>query len=347
MKKHPVLKGLLIAGLAVIVLIGILAAYLWNKLDLIVYDNEIDHSAYETIDPEAGEDDSELVIDIGDSEVQEDAPEIPDSDLISHKSVINILLIGTDERTRDFNVNARSDSMILVSINKHTNSVKLISLERAIGVPILDGVYKGQSDWLTHVFRYGGADLLTQTVEHCFKIKVDHYVRLNFHSVEEVVDVIGGIDLELTAIEASALNNTDIFRTGQKRLSAGTNHMTGSAALGFARLRSIDSDWQRVVRQRTVIMAVVDKLKGSSLTTLNDLADQVLPLIQTNMSKLDIAQLMLYAPSFLTADFDQMTVPDSDRYGYVKIMRDRYGFAVDYEEVNPMLKEYLYGDLLD
>ena len=344
MKKHPVLKGLLIAGLVLLVLAGALALYLWNKLDLIVFDNEMDHSIYETMTlPEDQED--ELILDIGDQEVNETTAEIPEGELMHHSEVINILLIGTDERTKDFNVNARSDSMILVSINKHNNSVKLISLERAIGVPILEGKYEGQYDWLTHVFRYGGSELLTKTVEHCFKIDIDHYIRMNFHSVEEVVDAIGGIEVELTAAEASALNNTPIFDNGQKRLSSGTNHLLGSAALGFARLRSIDSDWQRVGRQRKVILAVVDKLKGSSLSTLNDLADQVLPLIQTNMTKLDIAQLMLYAPSFLTADFDQMTLPESDIYGYVRIMNNRYGFAVDYEVVNPMLREYLYGDL--
>ena len=120
------------------------------------------------------------------------------------------------------------------------------------------------------------------------------------------------------------------------------NHLDGGNALAYARLRAIDSDWQRVGRQRKVILAVVDALKESSLLELNELADTVLPLIQTNLTKLEIAELILYAPNFLTSEFDQMTIPKQGTYGGMKIRNGASAFAVDFELNNDLLHRFLY-----
>ena len=120
------------------------------------------------------------------------------------------------------------------------------------------------------------------------------------------------------------------------------NRVNGDTALRFARLRHIDSDWQRVGRQRKVILAVVDELKSSDLAELNQLADTILPLIQTNLTKLEIAELMLYAPNFLRSQFDQMTIPKQGTYGGIKIRNGAWGFGVDYEINNDLLYRFLY-----
>lgn len=348
-RKRPVLKIILIILLILMILIGAVAAFLWTKLDLIQFENEIDYSVYHTepaptdaaVDATVAAEVEDEIVDISGLEVVETAPPVPESEVFDDTNVLNILLIGTDERTKEFNTNARSDSMILVSIDRVNNTVKLVSLERGIAAPVLEGVYEGQYDWLTHIFRYGGADLLTRTVEHCFKVDVDHYVRVNFNSVRQVVDTIGGITVDLTENEAWALNKA--LDSHQTRLQEGINRVNGATALSFARLRSIDSDWKRVERQRKVILAVVDELKGSSLLELNDLADEVLPLIQTNMTKLELAELILYAPNFLQASFDQMTIPKQGTYGGMTIMGGKGSFAVDFEVNNAILREFLYG----
>lgn len=337
--------------LCFVIIAGAVFAFFWSKLDLIQYDNEINYGVYSGTEPAeklkevlSTEGEDTLHVDISGLEMVETVPVIPQSEIFDRENVLNILLIGTDERTEEFNTNARSDSMILVSIDKDANTVKLVSLERGVAVPILEGQYKGEYDLLTHVFRYGGAELLTKTVEHCFKVDVDHYVRLNFHSVKQIVDAVGGIEIDMTKAEAEALNQ-GLNRNGgaRKRLQAGINSVDGQTALDFARLRAIDSDWQRVGRQRKVILAVVEKLKGSGLLTLNELADQVLPLVQTNFSKLEIAELLLYAPNFLQAEFDQMTIPKQGTYGGMTIMGGGGGFAVDYEVNNALLHDFLYG----
>lgn len=336
--KKKWIRTLILFIVLFLLFFAVIFYFLWSKLDLINFAGEFDFQ----ISDEPFE---EYVVDMGDLEISDTAPVIPDSEVNQDQNVRNILIIGTDERTADFNYAARSDCMILVSINTDLQTVRLVSFERAVGVPILEGEYEGQYDLLTHIFRWGGSELLVKTIEHCFKIDIDNYVRVNFSSVRNVVDAIGGIDVYLTAAEANGINcdvYDDYYLKKEYIMTEGMNHLNGSAALAFARLRNIDSDWQRVERQRKVILAVVEKLKGSSLIELNDLADEVLPMIQTDMTKLDIAKLVLYAPSFLQSEFDQMTIPKQGTYGGMAIRTPGGAFAVDYEINNDLLYRFLY-----
>ena len=346
-KNRPFLKIILFLFIALFLLIGLVFAFVWSKLDKITYADEIPtHQISESTLPVSGEEIEETtdledyVVELDPEMISEEVPEIPETDVSVDQDVMNILLIGTDERSTEYSTNARADSMILVSINKKLHTVKLVSLERGIGVPILEGELAGQYDLLTHVFRWGGADLLIKTVEHCFKVEVNHYVRVNFAAVKKIVDTIGGISLELTKAEADGMNAW--AAEDAQQVKSGVNRVNGDTALRFARLRHIDSDWQRVGRQRKVILAVVDELKSSDLAELNQLADTILPLIQTNLTKLEIAELMLYAPNFLRSQFDQMTIPKQGTYGGIKIRNGAWGFGVDYEINNDLLYRFLY-----
>ena len=353
MRFKTILKILLLIVLLILLAAACVVAFVTAKLDLIQYADEVDTSVYqqtvfsdEAKAPEAGDGEG-LYIEIGGLEMVETMPEIPEGEVREEENVINILILGTDERTKEFNVNARSDAMILMSIDKKANTIKLVSLERGMGVPILDGQYKGNYDILTHIFRYGGADLVVETVREVLKVDVDHYVRFNFTAVEEIVDMVGGIDMEMTAAEVGYLNACGIQKLAttstQKTLVEGMNHLDGGVALCYARLREIDSDWQRIGRQRRVIIATVQALKGSGLKELNDLANAALPMVQTNLSKLEIAELMLYAPNLLSASFDQMTIPQQGTYGGATGLHGQGMFAPDYELNSQILREFLYG----
>ena len=330
-----IFKVLIFIFIAVLISITCIFAIVWKKLDLIQYDTETETPTVTS--PIV----LETVVDVEDDiHIETSEPVVAETEPDVTNYVHNILVIGTDERSIDFSDNARSDCMILVSIDKQNNSVKLVSFERAIGVPILEGDLAGEDDLLTHIFRWGGADLLVKTIEHCFEIDIDHYVRLNFTSVQKLINTIGGIDITLTAAEAGAIN--EVFHDGNWVVLPGNNRLYGKKALFFARLRKVDSDWKRVGRQRKVILAVVDKLKESSLLTLFDLADEVLPMIQTDLTKEEIVQLVLYAPSFLTSEFDEMTIPKQGTYGDMPIRNNSYGFKVDYEINNDLLYRFLY-----
>lgn len=260
-------------------------------------------------------------------------------DIYKDKNYFNILLIGTDDRTKNFSNNARGDTCMILSIGKKDGSMKLVSLERGMGVPILDGKYKGQYDWLTHTFRYGGADLMMREVRECFKVDVERYIRVNFNTFKQGIDAVGGIDINLTAAEAGHINKY----TKRNIYTSGINHLDADASLTYARCRKIDSDWHRIERQRNVIQAVVTKTKDLSITELNDLLNNVLPLVQTNLTKLEITELLLLAPKYRGVAIQQMTVPIKDSYGGMKGLGGRSLFAVDFDTNAKALREFIYG----
>ena len=103
----------------------------------------------------------------------------------------------------------------------------------------------------------------------------------------------------------------------------GPNHFDGYTALQYARLRKIDNDWKRVERQRTVIKAVLDQVKNASVMELDNLLNTILPLIQTNFTKSEIAALLVQLPGFLGVTADQMTLPVQGTYGVRNGMDDR------------------------
>ena len=243
-------KGVLLVVLIILLILASVFAFILSKLDLIQYDTGAETIDYSTVPPTRPTEESvatepPATVNLEGLEMLETAPPIVDSEIISSKDVLNILLIGTDERTNEFNVDARSDSMIIASINQKENTVKLVSLERGIAAPILEGYYKGKYDWLTNIFRYGGADLLVETVEQMFKVDIDNYIRINFCTVTTVIDAIGGIELDITKNEQWFLNMYHhVYQSTptQQPIVVGMNTFDGGMALGYARLRAIDDE---------------------------------------------------------------------------------------------------------
>ena len=158
---------------------------------------------------------------------------------------------------------------------------------------------------------------------------------------------MGGIDLNLTEDEAKALNwevpsNSMLI---VNKVEPGWNHFDGYTALQYARLRAIDDDWHRVARQRTVIQAVLDRIKSASVTELNDLLDAALPVVQTNFTKTEIAALMVQLPGFLGVTADQMTLPVQGTYGVRNGMDDRPMMDPDWAANIAVLQNFLYTDM--
>lgn len=272
------------------------------------------------------------------------------------KAVFNILLIGTDDRTTKFNDNARGDTCILLSINRETNQVHLVSFERAIGVKIPSGEYEGQWDWLTHMFWYGGPYLMTRQIRENFKVDVTKYIRVNIRTFMELVDSVGGVDIDMTEAECNNINHPEgTFTAGnikgmhvenevQQDLVPGINHLNGATAMCYARLRAIDDDWHRVERQRKVILAAVENLKKMSVTELDKLLNNVLPLAQTNLTEGDIASLIPEAATFVNMDYDTTTFPLKHTYGLMDGMCGRKVLALDFETNAEELQNFLYGE---
>lgn len=268
---------------------------------------------------------------------------LSDAELKSDDDVFNILLLGTDERIKQFSTNARADSIMILSLDRKNNTMKLVSLQRGMGFPILEGKYEGEYDWLTHLFRYGGADLMLKSVREVLNIDIEYYVRVNTCTFQELLNAVGGVDVELTQAEVDALNRIGEYNKQIQKLTVGKNHLDGYNALTYSRLRSTDSDWKRVERQRNVIQSVVSSAGDMSLMDINTMLDTVLPLIQTNLTTVDILGLIPYAPAVLGREFEQMTIPAKGTYGSMKGLGGRNLYAVDFQENSKILHEFLYG----
>lgn len=321
---------------AIVLLLAAGAVFYISKLNLLQYSDGKAEWSGSFDDSETQEEESRM--DEATSGLEEKDAVEADGEIYKDDNYFNILLIGTDERSETFSDNARGDSCMIMSIGKKDGTLKLISLERGMGVPILDGQYKGAYDWLTHTFRYGGADLMMREVRECFKVDVDRYIRVNRGTFKQGIESVGGIDITLTAAEADYVSNA----TGRS-YTAGSSHLDGPAALAYASCRSIDSDWRRIERQRNVIQAVVTKTKELNIFELNSLLNNVLPIVQTNLTKLEITELLLLAPKYRGVTIQQMTIPVQGSYGYMRGLGGRSLFSVDFDTNAKALREFIYG----
>ncbi len=239
-------------------------------------------------------------------------------DALYRSYVRNILLIGADGRTSDDT--GRSDTMIIVSMNSKTDEISLISLMRDCYVEIPNY----GNDKLNSAYVYGGAELLMDTIERNFGISIDDYVALNFISVANIVDSVGGIDLEISDAEAQEINT--ILQAEVNKLmgddvlddllkKGGKLHLNGKQALSYARIRYIgNADFERTERQRRVIELVMDKAKSFNPAHLTRLATSVLPDVKTNMSTGELYWLSLQAPFIFNYERQQLRIPAENTY---------------------------------
>lgn len=216
------------------------------------------------------------------------APQIqwPVMEEFKDDQIINILLIGQD---REPNSSAgRSDSMILLSLNKRTNSICMTSIMRDLYVQI-----PGYSDnRVNAAYRFGGMPLLNATLKKNFGLNIDGNVAVDFEQFKKIIDILGGVDVNLTAAEAAYMRGR-----GYTDVQQGNNHLGGAAALEFCRIRSIDSDHGRTERQRRVLTSLANKAKGIGAGQALAFVNQILPYVKTNLSD---AQIVSYATTGLS-----------------------------------------------
>ena len=230
--------------------------------------------------------------------------------------VLNILLVGQDRRVGE-KERTRSDTMILVTINKKAKQVTLTSFMRDLYVQI-PGYYKNR---LNIAYRLGGAELLFDTLEYNFGIRPDHFVEVDFSGFRTVVDMVGGIDMELTAKEAKHLNNNEDFYDFPEEswsLKEGMNHLNGKQALAYARIRKIDAtgDFARTDRQRRVVTTLIETAKEMNVLEINSLVLTASDIISTDMTANEI---MGYVAELLPLledmkDVDGVQIPAEGTY---------------------------------
>lgn len=242
-------------------------------------------------------------------------------------SLFNILLIGQDRRENEGR--QRSDAMILCSFNYETKELSLISFLRDLYLQI-PGY---EPNRLNTAYVYGGFPLIKQTFSENFGLSIDGCLEVDFESFEKIIDILGGVELELTAAEAQIVGG-DVHE--------GVCLLNGEQALTYTRIRKIDSDFQRTERQRKLIGSVFTKMKNCTLPELMDLVNEILPLISTDMQD-DV--LLSFAASLAASlselEIEQYGVPSEGNYKNATIN----GMAVlipDLYEIKKLIfEEYL------
>lgn len=249
-------------------------------------------------------------------------------------NVLNILLIGIDSRS-DSNA-GRSDTMIIMSINRNTKQIILTSLMRDCYVAIPG---RGNNR-LNAAHAYGGANLLMQTIEANFGIHIDYFARVNFFSFMDIVDAVGGIDINLTEAELPHVNSAST--ADNKITSAGVNHLNGPQALAYARIRYVGSDYARTQRQRTVLQTVANKMRQMSLGELNSFLNVALPKIATNMPQSVLNDIVWSLPSTLKYAISEFRVPWDGTGKSVRIS-GKSVLSVDITANRNLLNQIIYG----
>lgn len=240
--------------------------------------------------------------------------------------VTNILLFGEDKHDDDDY--GRADTMILLSIDKNNGQMKQTSLMRDVYVTI-PGV---GDDKLNAAFSSGGPKLAAETVEYNFGIKIDKYVVVDFDSFTDIIDSLGGIDLDLTYDEVSYINwqsyrnhqtdDTDELKKDEYEYNMNDDgsytalvHLNGRQALWYARDRdSIGSDFDRTQRQRIVIDNIFSRLKNSNPLTLMGTVYAVSGHLTTNMNPLSVTGSGFEMISSFGYERKEHRIPTGDNY---------------------------------
>lgn len=245
--------------------------------------------------------------------------------------IVNILLVGQDRRPGEGR--ARSDSMILCSFNKTKGTIQMISFLRDLYVPIPGGYMDNR---LNAAYAMGGFELLDDALETNFGIRIDANIEVDFSGFTKVVDVLGGVDINLTQEEANWMNMGTY-----KGLEAGLNHMDGETALSYSRIRYLDSDFYRTGRQRNVLMAMLDSVRNIDLATAKNLVDELFPLVTTDMTNTQILEyLTTLFPLLPGAEVNSFHIPSDDGFYYASI-RGMSVVVPDMELARQQLKDAL------
>lgn len=246
-----------------------------------------------------------------------------------NKDIVNILILGTDSRDVTLD-RGRSDTMIVLSYNKKTGEIKMVSLLRDMLVPI-EGY-----DWnrINTAYFFDGVGLAINTVNQLFGLDIQHFVVVDLNGAKDFIDYVGGVDLQLSESEAKQAGVT---------YSPDPIHLDGTAALRHMRNRSSDNDFGRTERQREVIVAVLNKiLSEKSLTEILDITKYAMGMVKTNISATTLTSL---ATSIVAnagnLSIESQSIPYTDAYQFVWYKKMAV-LSFDIQSTAERLHEFLY-----
>lgn len=259
---------------------------------------------------------------------------------------LNILLLGSDRRTsREY---GDTDGMVILSLNLARKQAKLTSLMRDMWVT-MDG--RSKSGKLSSACAQGGPELAMRTVNECFGTNIQYFALVNLSGMAEIIDRLGGLDMDVTLEEMDALNlglfDLSPYSGMERLMEYGSDaHLNGNQATAYARIRRIDSDYKRVERGRYVLTLLARRIQKETPDTIVGVVMGMLGCVETN---LDMTQLMTIAAVGLDVDLDHIAefrLPAEDTYqsGTYTFGKQRvWCIRPDFTTNARLLHEFIYG----
>ena len=251
------------------------------------------------------------------------------------EGVINIALYGVDSRNNDYT--GRSDAILICSVNGKTGQIKLISVARDTYVSV-PGYYNTK---INHAYAYGGPELAIQTLNENFGMDVTDYVTVNFESLADIIDEMGGVMIDVTEEERFQVNA--YLERGLPLKETGMVNLTGAQAVSYSRIRKIDSDSMRASRQREVLAALFDKALDINPLNYPSYVRKFAPMVETSLSNdeiLKIATVGLKSPTLEPAAFHNDNI-----YSSGQTINGGWYYVYDLEQATDMLHQYIYEDI--
>ena len=269
-------------------------------------------------------------------------------DIKEYKMIEIILLIGLDGTNDKFP--KRSDTMIILTIDKLNKSLKLTSLARDTLVKIPG---RGEEK-LTHAYAYGQEELLMQTINENFDLDIKDYAVVNFKSFIDIVDIIGGVDINVNEKEIHHLNevikecygvNHEDTKNIEYITSSGNHNLNGYQALAYARIRKLDTIYKRDERQRLILTNIAHKLSDVSISKYLQIAKSILRHIKVNIAFNKIIDLAFIAHELASYDISQLEFPISEYREEGRIgEKGTYVVKWDKNKNIELLHQFIYGN---
>lgn len=263
----------------------------------------------------------------------------------NYKKVKNIALFGVDSSDGV----GRSDAIIIATVDEVHDKLKITSLMRDTYVNIEGHGY----DKLNHAYAFGGPELAINTINKNFGLNIEDFVCVDFASLPEIIDIFGGIELDITEDEITTQNNinsnikdiNNVLGTNCSLIDGpGLQTVNGVQALAYSRIRYTDGgDYKRTERQRIILGKLFDKAFSMSISKYPNLINQVLPYVKTNLSAGTILSMATKVVSMGDGSLEQERFP-LDGYSEGDLINDVYYLTYDEEATKKQIMDYLFDD---
>lgn len=258
---------------------------------------------------------------------------------------MNILFLGGDSRSKTGY--ERTDSMIIVSVNQNSGELKMTSIMRDTYVQYS----KNKANRINAANVFGGPELAMKVVNENFDLDITDYVLVNMTDLMKIIDMVGGIDIEVSESERKITNQyaeqyqkeTGGYEGNTTLSSAGYCHLNGLLAVSYARNRYTDSDYGRVMRQQKVLLALADKMQNMEIDVLMSLTDEIMSRLNTNLENETVKDLAYTVMAMELNEVEQYRVPADGTYKS-GMFDGMWLIKPDFEANARLLHEFIYGE---